>query len=170
MADRDATNAFRDALTSQITILGPLVANNDTLLDASELALANLETALQEQRFTVDFDALADDAFDGDRATAERAYGLYSAFCARCHTAGWSAGFQAQLEPGSGALGPSLRDGRSIVQFPDAEDHYEFIVGGSENGQAYGVNGIGRGWMPGFGAVLSESDIRLIVEYERSLQ
>ena len=76
----------------------------------------------------------------------------------------------SQLEPGSGALGPSLRDSRSIVQFPDFEDHYEFIVQGSENGQPYGVNGIGRGWMPGFGTVLSEADIRLIVEYERSLR
>ena len=168
--DADAVAALRDELSSQITILGPLVANNDTLREASEIALDNLETALEEKRFAVDFDELADQAFDGDRATAERAYGLYSAYCARCHTAGWSAGFQAQLEPGSGALGPSLRDGRSIVQFPDAEDHYDFIVGGAENGQPYGVNGIGRGWMPGFGTVLSEADIWLIVEYERSLE
>ena len=56
------------------------------------------------------------------------------------------------------------------MQFPDANDHYDFIVEGAENGQPYGVNGIGRGWMPGFGTVLSEADIRLIVEYERSLQ
>ena len=81
----------------------------------------------------------------------------------------WSAGPQATLEPGSGALGPALRASRSVVQFPDAEDHYEFIVVGSDNGQPYGVNGIGRGWMPGFGAVLTEADIRLIVDYERSL-
>jgi mono/diheme cytochrome c family protein len=75
----------------------------------------------------------------------------------------------ATLEPGSGALGPSLREGRSVVQFPDSEDHYEFILGGSENGIGYGVNGIGRGWMPAFGTLLSQADLRLIVAFERSL-
>ena len=169
VADRSAAEQLLQELESQITQLTPIVTNNDALREGAELALANIEGAGAAERYAIDFDALADSTF-GDVATAERAYGLFSAYCARCHTAGYSAGPLATLEPGSGALGPSLRDGRSIVQFPDAEDQYDFILNGSVNGQAFGVNGIGRGWMPGFGAVLSEADIRLIVEFERSLK
>ena len=44
-----------------------------------------------------------------------------------------------------------------------------FIVNGSVNGKGYGVNGVGGGKMPGFGAVLPESDIGLIVDYLRGL-
>jgi len=168
--DREAAEALLGELRSQVTILAPLEANNAVIREAAEAALANLEAASAARRYAIDFDALAESAFGGNVATAQRAYGLYSTSCARCHTAGYSAGPVATLEPGSGALGPSLRDGRAIVQFPDAEDHYEFILNGSVNGQAYGVNGIGRGWMPGFGAVLSEADLRLIVEFERSLK
>jgi mono/diheme cytochrome c family protein len=167
--DADAADELLQELEGQVTRLTPIVTNNESLRSAAEAALSNLENAAAAERYAVDFESLAAEAFGGDVATAERAYGLYSAYCARCHTAGYSAGPLATLEPGSGALGPSLRDGRSIVQFPGAEDHYDFIVNGSVNGQAYGVNGIGRGWMPGFGAVLSEADIRLIVEFERSL-
>ncbi|NNC92293.1 MAG: hypothetical protein HKN80_07340 [Acidimicrobiia bacterium] len=168
--DADAAAILLAELQSQVTILTPLAANNETIRAGAEAALANLQAARAAERYAVDLPAVADEAFGGDVAQAGRAYGLYSAYCARCHTAGHSAGPVATLEPGSGALGPSLRDGRSLVQFPDAEDHYEFILNGSVNGQAYGLNGIGRGWMPGYGAVLSEADLRLIVEFERSLQ
>ncbi len=168
--DAEAAEQFLTELESQVTQLTPLVANNDALRTAAEAALVNLEEAGAAERYAVDFDTIAEAAFDGDVALAERAYGLFSAYCARCHTAGYSAGPLATLAPGSGALGPSLRDGRSLVQFPDFEDQYEFILNGSVNGRAYGVNGIGRGWMPGFGAVLSEADLRLIVEFERSLR
>jgi len=168
--DQQAAETLLSELQSQATVLAPLAANNDTIRASAEGALANLEAARAAERYAIDFDAFAENSFGGDVATAQRAYGLYSAYCARCHTAGYSAGPVSTLEPGTGALGPSLRDRRSIVQFPEAEDHYEFIVNGSVNGQAYGVNGIGRGWMPGFGAALSEADIRLIVEFERSLQ
>ncbi|MCP4247982.1 MAG: cytochrome c, partial [bacterium] len=170
LPDQQAAEQLLRELQAQMAALGPLAANNDVLRETAETALANLESTGAEERYAVDFDALAERVFDGNVATAERAYGLYSAYCARCHTAGYSAGPVGALEPGSGGLGPSLRDGRSVVQFPDAEDHYEFILNGSVNGQPYGVTGIGRGWMPGFGAVLSEADLRLIVEFERSLQ
>ncbi|MDH3540815.1 MAG: cytochrome c, partial [Acidimicrobiia bacterium] len=170
VADERAARALLSELRSQATILAPLAANNDSIRAGAEAALHNLEAARDAKRYAVDFEQVAGDAFGGDIASARRAYGLFGAYCARCHTAGYSAGPVATLQPGSGALGPSLRDRRSIVQFPDFEDQYDFIVKGSVNGQPYGVNGIGRGWMPGFGAVLTEADIRLIVEYERSLQ
>jgi mono/diheme cytochrome c family protein len=143
--------------------------NLDRLLAAGQDGLAAVVAARDARRYAVDIPALAAAAFDGDAATAERAVGLYNAYCARCHTAGYSAGIAFRQEAGSGAMGPSLREGRSVVQFPDIEDHYDFVVSGSVNGAQYGVNGIGRGWMPGFGAMLTEEDIRLIVMYERTL-
>jgi mono/diheme cytochrome c family protein len=54
------------------------------------------------------------------------------------------------------------------VQFLAEEDLIEFLTEGSEAQQAYGVNGIGSGRMPGFGKVLAATDIKLIATYLRS--
>jgi mono/diheme cytochrome c family protein len=56
-----------------------------------------------------------------------------------------------------------------VVQFPDEAEHVAFVISGSNQAESYGVNGIGRGWMPGFGQLLTREDIELIVKYERSL-
>ncbi|HAX82351.1 MAG TPA: hypothetical protein DCY40_07290 [Actinobacteria bacterium] len=143
--------------------------NLDLLLAAAQDGLTAVVAARDARRYAVDIPALAAETFGGDEAQAERAVGLYNAYCARCHTAGYSAGIAFTQEAGSGAMGPSLREGRSVVQFPNIDDHYDFVVGGSTNGVQYGVNGVGRGWMPGFGAMLTEADIMLIVQYERTL-
>ncbi len=145
------------------------VSNLERLVETAEAGRAFLEEALVERRYEIDFDRIAAEAFDGNVADAQRAAALYNAYCARCHTAGYSAGLPYTQDAGSGALGPSLRDGRSVVQFPNEADHLGFIVNGSQNGVGYGVNGIGRGWMPGFGAVLGQEDLMLIVKFERAL-
>ena len=44
-----------------------------------------------------------------------------------------------------------------------------FIKSGSSYGKRYGLQGQGSGRMPGFGAVLTDEDIKAIVEYVRSL-
>jgi mono/diheme cytochrome c family protein len=44
-----------------------------------------------------------------------------------------------------------------------------FIQAGSEYGKKYGTQGQGSGRMPGFGSVLTEEQIKAIVEYVRSL-
>ena len=72
-------------------------------------------------------------------------------------------------EIASGGLGPALRAGRANIQFKQREDLIDFIFKGSVNGKAYGVNGVGGGKMPGFGAVLPESDIALIIDYLRGM-
>ncbi|MCB2223865.1 MAG: cytochrome c [Actinobacteria bacterium] len=144
------------------------VANNEKLTAAALDGLAFLEDAAAARRWSFDFHALAP-AFDGDTDRAQRAVGLFNAYCARCHTAGYSAGVAFTMEAGSGAFGPSLRGGRSVVQFPDIADQVAFLVDGSENGVQYGVNGVGRGWMPGFGSSLSQDDLELLATLVRSL-
>ena len=100
---------------------------------------------------------------------AERAVGLFNGYCARCHTAGYAAGVATQQHEGSGAWAPALAGGRSVTQFPDADDQVAFIIRGSDFGVNYGLNGLGSGRMPGFGQILSLEDIELLVAYERSL-
>lgn len=102
---------------------------------------------------------------------------LYDQFCARCHTKGWSYDWKdtanrpvgERPKDGTGAFGPNLTGGSTLLQFPDIEDHIEFITLGSDFEKAYGVRGSGSGRMPGFGQMLTEAQIRAIVEYERSL-
>ncbi|MFM8957634.1 MAG: c-type cytochrome [Actinomycetota bacterium] len=91
--------------------------------------------------------------------------GNYS--CARCHTKGWSYG-EPQIT-GGGAFGPNLTGGSAVRQFPNQADMIAFISAGSEYGKKYGEQGQGGGRMPGFGAMLTQDQIRAIVEYVRGL-
>ena len=91
--------------------------------------------------------------------------GAYS--CARCHTSGWSYGDPGQT--GQGALGPNLTAGASASHFPSQADQIAFISKGSVLGKRYGLQGQGSGRMPGFGNLLTQQEIKLIVEYVRSL-
>lgn len=143
--------------------------NREAILATALNGLTFVKEAQQAQRWQIDIEQIANDQFDGNISDAQRGAALYNAYCARCHTAGYSAGVAFTQEAGSGGFGPALTDNRSVIQFPDIEDHYDFVVNGSVNAQAYGLNGIGRGWMPGFGTVLSRSDIMLIVKFERAL-
>jgi mono/diheme cytochrome c family protein len=120
--------------------------------------------------------------------------GAYS--CGRCHTKGWSYGEKAA--DGSGAFGPPLtnvlRQFPGATLGP--KDQTDFVCNGSDQGVRYGLNGQGTGRMPGFcitpgykvsaengevgiepfdsgtaedGAMLTQDQVRAIVEYERSL-
>lgn len=151
-----------EALTLQIA-----TDNQERLLGQAEFGLAFLEQAAEERLYSFDIQAVADATFDGDVAKATRAIGVYQANCARCHTSGYSEGPAFTQEAGSGGFGPALWEGRPNVQFLDAESMKDFIANGSEIGKGYGVNGIGRGYMPGFGAVLTGEDLDLVIEYLR---
>lgn len=84
--------------------------------------------------------------------------GYYSNFaggayaCARCHTQGWSYGDKAA--DGSGAMGPNLRGGDAVRQFPGTilgfNQQVDFVCSGSDEGKLYGRQGQGSGRMPGF--------------------
>lgn len=154
-------------LESRATSLTITFQNRETLLEQARFGLSFLEEAAQASRWEVDLEAVADASFDGNREEAERAAALFNGYCARCHTAGYSAGPAFQQVQASGALGPSLRAGRSLTQFLDTEDMAEFVEKGSVSGEGYGVNGVGSGRMPGFGQVLSQEDVNLIVDYLR---
>ncbi len=168
-SDLATVRSARTALGTVMINLGATRDNQEKFLSSATTGLAFLEESAEARRWTVDYDALAADAFDGDVEAARRATGLYNAYCARCHTGGYAAGVAFEQEPGAGGFGPSLLDGRAVVQFPDPADHLQFLVVGSENAKPYGINGTGRGWMPGFGFVLSEADLELIVKFERAL-
>jgi mono/diheme cytochrome c family protein len=93
------------------------------------------------------------------------ASGAYS--CARCHTQGWSYGDPGVT--GQGAFGWNLTGGATNSHFPNEGDMISFIKAGSQYGKKYGLQGQGSGRMPGFGSMLSDDDIKAIVEYVRSL-
>ncbi len=154
-------------LESEATTLSVTVENQDTLLEQAEFGLRFVQNAAEERKWAIELPAVADATFDGNIAEAQRAVGLFNAYCARCHTAGYSAGPAFQQEQASGAVGPSLRDGRANIQFLSEEDLMEFLIKGSENGIGYGVNGVGSGRMPGWGTVLPAEDIELIARYLR---
>lgn len=109
------------------------------------------------------------------QAEAMKKYGLdgkalFDGYCARCHTKGWSYGEPA--EAGGGSFGPSLVDGATLRQFPNIEDHIEWVTKSAPYGKAYGTRGVAgneSGGMPAFGKLLTEEQIRAVVEYERSL-
>lgn len=166
--DLERAETFLRELDTVHLTLSVVTERQDRFLEGIESGLAFLENSLAERRWEIDIAAVAD-ATGLSEADAERAVGLYNGYCARCHTGGYQAGVAFEELPGSGAWGPSLRDVRSVVQFPDAQDHIDFIINGSVANQNFGINGLGRGWMPGFGQILGEEDIALIVAFERSL-
>lgn len=144
-------------------------ANNlEALLPPAEAALDNLDSAREARRWEFDFRAIADATFDGNTDRARRVVGIFNAYCARCHTSGWSAGAAFSQEAGSGGFAPALWDGRPAVQFLSDEDLKGFLITGATANKPYGVNGFGNGQMPAFGALLSESDLTDLAHWLRS--
>ena len=168
--DLSVAKGYLSQLESELINIRIVSEGYDKFINEAETGLAFLERALEEKLWEVSFDEIANSTFDGDLEKAIRAVGLFNAYCARCHTAGYSAGVAYTKEIASGGLGPALRAGRANIQFKQREDLIDFIVKGSVNGKAYGVNGVGGGKMPGFGAVLPESDIALIIDYLRGMK
>jgi len=106
------------------------------------------------------------------KAEAVKQYGtdgpkLFDAYCARCHTQGFSYG-----EPGvqgGGAYGPNLTGGSTVRQFPDIVKHVDWVAATAKFGAGYGVRGISKGVMPHFEDMLMPEQIKAIVDYERGL-
>jgi mono/diheme cytochrome c family protein len=160
-------------LESLATTLTITEENQEGLLAAEEGGLAFLEESLQDKLYSIDFAGVAE-AMGSSEEEAERAVGIFNSKCARCHTAGYSAGVPYAQEAGSGGFGPALWDGRPTVQFGDANEDPEqdllvqFLVRGSEAETPYGINGFGSGRMPAFGSAMSLEDIELLAVYLRA--
>ncbi|MGH8951068.1 MAG: c-type cytochrome [Acidimicrobiia bacterium] len=159
-----------EGLASQLTVA---TDNQKTLLDTEGAGLDFLEESLEAQLYSIDFDGVAE-AMGSSVEEAERAVGLFNSNCARCHTAGFSAGVPYTQEAGSGGFGPALWDGRPTVQFGDATENPEddlllqFLIRGSEAETPYGLNGFGSGRMPAFGPSLAVEDIKLLARFLRA--
>ena len=97
----------------------------------------------------------------GPRAATARALFTLRLFKRFCD----SAGVDEIIATATSAVRES-KNGEDLVRRADREAgiHLE-VISGSEEGQPYGVNGIGRGYMPGFGGLLSRDDIDLLTQY-----
>jgi mono/diheme cytochrome c family protein len=159
-------------LESLATTLRVTTQNQDALLEAERGGLAFLEESLQTKLYSIDFAGVAQ-AMGSSEEEAQRAVGIFNSKCARCHTAGYSAGVPYTQEAGSGGFGPALWDGRPTIQFGEANEDPEqdllvqFLVRGSEAETPYGINGFGSGRMPAFGSAMSVEDIQLLAAYLR---
>jgi mono/diheme cytochrome c family protein len=159
------------------------------LADAEEkLAGAETDQGRAAYQLLVDGSKIAIErshAFQDQIGNASQGELLFDVNCARCHTKGWSYNQPDRpLVPlpaptGSGALGPSLRDGSTLEQFPGlpADDtttpgfqkQYDWVANGVEEHKGYGVRGISSGRMPHFAAILSKKQIDEIIKFERNL-
>lgn len=170
--DLRTAERFVGNLSSLRTTLSVTAENQGPLLAQEQGGLDYLEQSAIERKWGVDFAGVAD-SMGVDENTAERAVGLFNANCARCHTAGYSAGVAFTEEAGSGGFGPALWDGRPVVQFGDATGDpaddllVDFLIRGSEPQKPYGINGFGSGRMPSFGTTLSQADIEILAMYLR---
>ncbi len=171
--DAITASSFVGNLESLNTTTTITVNNQETLLATEQGGVDFLEESLELQLYSIDFEGVAE-AMGGTVEEAERAVGLFNSTCARCHTAGYSAGMPFTQEAGSGGFGPALWDGRPTVQFGEAAENpaddllIQFLIRGSEAQVPYGLNGFGSGRMPAFGPNLSEADIELLARYLRA--
>ena len=172
--DLDEAETVLSAIEADLLLIRVTAEKQADFLADLESGMDFLETSAAVQLWLVDFDEVASAMSDQaglavSSADAERAVGLFNGYCARCHTGGYSAGSTFEIGAGRGAWGPAITDGRSVAQFPFVEDQVDFVIAGTNASEPYGVNGLGTGRMPGFGASLSEADIELITLYERTM-
>lgn len=172
-ADLAAATAMVGGLETVAINTRVAAQNQQRLLEAERAGLDFLVNANERRAWEIDIAGVAE-AMGGSEDDAERAVGLFLANCARCHTAGFTAGIPFTQEAGSGGFGPALWDGRPAVQFgddpgdPEADLLVDFLINGSVANRPYGLNGFGSGRMPAFGAILAQEDIELLAAYLRS--
>jgi mono/diheme cytochrome c family protein len=103
---------------------------------------------------------------------------LFRLNCARCHTKGASYYDPNNIKlpppspPGSGAFGPNLTNGSTLIQFPNLageQEQFNWVALGAAPNELYGQRGISSGRMPHFINQLSQEQIDLIIAYERGL-
>jgi len=170
--DLRTAERFVGGLSSLDATLSVTSENQAALFLQEQSGLDYLEQSAVDRIWEIDFAGVAE-SMGVDESVAGRAVGLFNSNCARCHTAGWSAGVAFTEEAGAGSFGPALWEGRPVVQFGDATADpaddllVTFLIRGSESQKPYGINGFGSGRMPSFGTTLSQADIELLAMYLR---
>ena len=170
--DLRTAERFVGGLSSLDATLSVTSENQAALFLQEQSGLDYLEQSAVDRIWEIDFAGVAE-SMGVDESVAGRAVGLFNSNCARCHTAGWSAGVAFTEEAGAGSFGPALLEGRPVVQFGDATADpaddllVTFLIRGSESQKPYGINGFGSGRMPSFGTTLSQADIELLAMYLR---
>jgi len=163
------------------------VTSTQTNLTAAEQTLAQ-DQASHAPASTIGIDQAAISQLQAELASAQANYTqvqslsegalLFELNCARCHTQNWSffdptkLGQPAPAPQGSGAFGPNLTNGATLIQFPGLtgrQMQIQWVTVGVPANMPYGTRGISDGAMPHFGNMLSAQQIAEIVDYERSL-
>ncbi len=167
---RELVEQQREALTKAREELAEAEADPET--SAADLGQARTAVTTAERRL-----AAAEAYRDEVEGLSEGAI-LFRLNCARCHTKGWSYYDPINLDlpplppQGSGAYGPNLTDGATLLQFPGeagVDMQFDWIALGVPANDQYGIRGISSGRMPHFSRQLTDEQITAIVEYERSL-
>jgi mono/diheme cytochrome c family protein len=140
-----------------------LLGLDDDLADLEKQLTAAGDDEDAKAEIQADIDALKKRA---ENDTTQEGAALFNLNCARCHTQGWSYG--EPKEPGGGGFGPPLYNTEN--QFPDPEDHIDWVTVGRKRGERYGQVGQASGRMPYFQYLLTKEQIKAIVEYERTLK
>ncbi|MDP9463693.1 MAG: cytochrome c, partial [Actinomycetota bacterium] len=145
---------------TKLTICNEGTLPDDEKVKIDKAAKAAAQKLVDEGKYTTIDSAMGEALFNLDINS-----GAYS--CARCHTEGWSYG-----SPGvtaQGGFGWNLTGGSTASHFPNEQDMINFVKSGSVLGQRYGKQAQGSGRMPGFSNLLTDEQIKAIVEYVRSL-
>jgi mono/diheme cytochrome c family protein/cytochrome c553 len=168
--DKDGNGKTKDLADAQAALAkGQAEGASASQLNALQIGV---DTAQAELNQAIEFNNEVQQLSDGAI--------LFRLNCARCHTKGWSYHVtepaRTDLPPlppqGSGAYGPNLRDGSTLIQFPGeagVQQQFDWVALGVPANNLYGQRGISSGRMPHFGKVLTEDQIKAIVAYERSL-
>ena len=188
ISSKEATAISKEAVNEYRAGGSTLVDDTQKALDAATTSLttaqadrtttpATLEQLQAEVDSTTAKLAAAQAYADDVEGLSEGAV-LFRLNCARCHTKGWSSYDPTNLAlpppspQGSGAYGPSLRDGSTLLQFPGKageQQQFSWVALGVPENQQYGIRGISSGRMPHFARQLTDDQITKIVAYERSL-
>jgi mono/diheme cytochrome c family protein len=137
--------------------------------EAEVQRLSTLQSQLQKEQAKADPDQATINQLERQisyNQPATLGAALFNLNCSRCHTAGWS--YDEPEAPGGGAMGPSLYN--ELTQFPDKDEHYDWVANGTDVGEQYGQYGQNdSGAMPFYSRQLTRAQIEAIVNYERDL-
>lgn len=175
-----AANGFKSTATDNVATQVDNLAKAQAALDAAKAKALSVDAIAQVQKKVDDQTKVVASARAWNVQVQQMGEGevLFRLNCARCHTKGASYydPNNILLPPaspvGSGAFGPNLTNGSTLIQFPGlagVQEQFDWVALGAPANELYGIRGISSGRMPHFVNQLSEAQIKAIVAFERSL-